>query len=262
MPEPLASALPIPDRGDNTPANAGVVETPPASGIPTPQTPAPAPVVPAAGAVSTETQQILDSLKAVQEQVTGLSERVDEFPPVAPEIPLEVETKPKWQPNSWDEFPDLVDKRAKEIVEETLAAKEQAIVDEKASVAAGQQEIDKDIDAKVAVLETQGRIPPVKDANNPDDVGRVFRRELYGLAAKMETLNLEEVTNQLSTMHQQGLHYDFKANKWLRVSAVNPGQNVPVGSSSSAGAGSPDSPSYETIHKARSLSELARRAGM
>ena len=245
MPEDLKSALPPQDPNDTTPAVT-------------------APAVPAAPTVSPETQKILDTLNGINEQVQGLTASVEEIqareitPPAVPEP--EPET-PKWTPKNWDDFPTLVETKAKEIVEQTLKEKEDAKVQTEQNQLNEQKRIDTDIDTNVSRLEAEGKIPKIVNADNVDDPGRSFRRELYGLASKMETLNLDMVSETLNTMHKQGIHYDFKANKWLRASMPNPGQNVPVGSSNSSGGGVVEGPGYDTIHKARSLSELARRAG-
>ena len=248
MPEPLNSALPPQDPNDTTPA---VTE----------------PIAPVAPTVSPETQKILDTLNGINEQVQGLTATVGEIQAKAEEeaaaavIP-ETEPEPaKWTPKGWEDFPTLVETKAKEIVENTLKEREDAKVQTEQNQLNEQKRIDQDIDTNVSRLETEGKIPKIVKADDVNDPGRSFRRELYGLASKMETLNLDMVSETLNTMHKQGIHYDFKANKWLRASAPNPGQNVPVGSSNSSGGGVVEGPGYDVIHKARSLSELARRAG-
>ena len=246
MPEPLANVLPPQDRNDTTPVGGAAPATP---------------ATPAEPAISTETQKILDTLKGLGDQVQGLAERVDEIelppppPPPTPEVP------PKWTPQSWDDFPALAAKKAEEAVTKVITEREEEAEEAKIREQEEQRTIDKQIDVKVSELESKGKIPPVKNAEDQNDPGRVFRRQLYGLAANMDTLNLEAVTEEVIFRNAHGFQYDIKAGKWLRVNPVNPGQGAPVGSSNTGGAGA-EGPSYETIHKARSLSELARRAGM
>ncbi len=240
MPEPLNNALPIPTDP--------IVED--------------KKIDPPAPAATPETQKILDTLKGIGEQVQGLSDRVDNFEiPVVKDSKLEEKPPAKWQHNSWDDFPNLAAEKAKEVVEQTFAEREKAVKDTEDARKQELGNIDKEIDVKVGALETQGKIPAIKNADDPNDLGRGFRKQLYGLASKMETLNLEMVAETINQMNSQGFQYDFKANKWLRANPVNPGQNAPVGSSNFGGSGT-EGPTYETIHKARSLSELARRAGM
>ena len=244
MPEDLKKALPAQDPNDTTPAGTEPAVIPPT--------------------VSPETQKILDTLNGINEQVQGLTASVEEIQARETTPPAEPEPEPepaKWTPKGWDDFPTLVETKAQEIVDRTLKEKEDAKVKTEKAQVDEQTRIDNDIDTNVSRLETEGKIPKIVKADDVNDPGRSFRRELYGLASKMETLNLDMVSETLNTMHKQGIHYDFKANKWLRSAAPNPGQNVPVGSSNSSGGGVVEGPSYDTIHKSRSLSELARRAG-
>ena len=82
------------------------------------------------------------------------------------------------------------------------------------------------------------------------------------MAADLGTTNLAEISNNLSNLHAQGIHYDFKSKKYLRTGGVNPGQDSPIGSSGGSVGSDNSGPKYEIIHKAKSLSELKRLAGM
>lgn len=255
--DPLKNALPVVDP--NNPPEGG---TPPAGG----GTPPAAPTPPA---LSPESTKILETLQGMNETVQGIKSEWDDFkdnyqtPPAAAPAPgtppAGGEPAPTWKPKSWDDFPALAEQKASEAVQKVLddakAAKDQA---DKAD-----QEISNEIDTQVASLEAKGKLPPVGNASDPNDPGRRARAELYGLASRMGTMNLEMVADTMTQLHSTGMHYDFKSNSWQRTNPKPAGQIAPVGSSQgSGGAMGSEGPSYDTIHKARSLSELARRAGM
>lgn len=208
---------------------------------------------------------VLEQISSLTETLSGLTESVEAIqgdidgiknPPAALEKPS------TYQPKTWDDIP----KTAKEIAEQTYEEKETAKRDaedkRKTEEAAGEKKIQEDINTQISSLEKSGSIPPIKDASNENDPGRSARRELFGLAADLGTTNLEKVAETMNNLNKQGIHYDFKSKKYLRSSTVNPGQDSPVGSSGfSSGAGQGTGPNYQTIHKAKSLSELARLAG-
>ncbi|MEM3170004.1 MAG: hypothetical protein QW838_04450 [Candidatus Nitrosotenuis sp.] len=216
--------------------------------------------------------QIQDIQSAVESSASSDLEEPEESK--EPEADAEpAEGSYKWTPQSWDDFPKLVDDKAKKIAaevvrEEINKIQEEAQRAEQETIEASQK-VDQEIDAIANKLEKEGKLPPITDPDDKNDPGRLFRKEFYGLAARMGIANLplEEAMRQaaetVALLNQQGIHYDPDANKWLR-SETKPtaSQTAPVGSSSATTGASSGGPDYEVIKRARSLSELARRAGM
>lgn len=212
--------------------------------------------------------KIMETLTSLSEQVTGVVEKVDgiqgkwdEFEQnQTPPADDKKDNPPEFQPKTWDDFPAKAKEVAQEVVTQTLQEREDAANEARRVAEETQTTIAQQIDDKTTELEKAGKLPVIKDPNDKNDPGRMARKELYGLAAKMDTLNLDQVADTLNTMHEQGIFYDYETNKYLRRSS-KARQNSPVGSSNQS-TGSTQGPDYATIHKAGSLTELARRAGI
>ena len=195
----------------------------------------------------------------VQEGLDGLKEEIDGVK--NPIVEEKKEDPPKFQPKSWDDIP----KTAAEIAEQTYERKEKEkqdkVTQEKLEAEEADKNIQKEIDTQMSALEKSGMIPPIKDAGDERDPGRSARRELFGMAADMGTTNLEKVAETMNELNKQNIHYDFKSKKYLRTDGAHVGQDSPIGSSGRySGSDADTGPSYKTIHKAKSLSELARLA--
>lgn len=211
--------------------------------------------------------KLIETLQGIQAEMTALRSEWDDAQanPPAPVAPAPATPEPQpdaWAPKSWNEFPEKAKEVAKEVVKEELESLTAAERAEQERIAAESKAIDDEIETATEDLVKKGKLPPVVDPNDPNDQGKVLRRELYGLAAKMDTMNLEMVADTMNQLHKQGVHYDFKSSQWLRQGS-NASQNAPVGSSNMGGGmASEGGGDYQVIHKARSLGELARRAGM
>lgn len=218
---------------------------------------------------NSETKAILDQITALNETIGSLQTNLETIQTDVDEIKTPTKTeeeveaeKPKYQPKSWDDIPRTAKEIAEKTYEEREAAKQAATEKAKADEEAADKKIQDEINTQVEVLEKAGTLPPIKDANNENDPGRLARRELFGLASDLGSTNLTEVSNNLSNLHAQGIHYDFKSKKYLRTGGVNAGQDSPIGSSGGSIGSDNSGPNYQMLHKAKSLSELKRLAGM
>lgn len=220
-------------------------ETPPPAQPPVATPPAPS--------VDAKIMETLESVGATLNDVDARLQNVETQiqPPAAPE--------PSWKPQTWDDFPKLVEEKGRAVAEEIIKQRDEAVVnaqkEEQAQVAA----INTEFDNQLVKLEQAGKLQPVKDANDPNDPGRLERKELFSLAAKTETLNLEAVNDIRVTMREQGLTYDMQAGKFLRTNTPPSGALAPVGSSSgTTGSQDVSNLDYKTIHNS-SMDALVRR---
>ena len=214
---------------------------------------------------STETKKIIEQITTLNETIGGLQTNIETIQadvdalatPATPEP-----DKPKYQPKSWDDIPKTAEDIAQQVYDRNEKARRDAEAKRQEEETAADKNVQKEINVQVEALEKAGTIPPIKDANNENDPGRMARREIFGLAADLGTTNLDKVAETLSNLNKQNIHYDFKSKKYLRTSGVNPGQGSPIGSSGASAGSSGGGPDYKMIHKAKSLSELKRMAGM
>ena len=165
-----------------------------------------------------------------------------------------------FQPDTWD---DVLNKQ-KEIAEETLEEKETKRVQEsqerERQQRVARETIDKEFDKQIKEAEEAGNLTPIKDPKDENDPGRQARKELFGLAIKFGTTNLSGVAEELKIMHEQGLAFDPKANKTIRVKPSGFGRMAPVGSSSTTTGTAPTvGLSYDELHKS-SLDALIERS--
>jgi hypothetical protein len=196
-----------------------------------------------------------ETLQAITERIGGLEEKL---------TPTEPEPEPQptegWQPKTWDDIPKLVEEKGKEIAEQTLAERDKANKEAEEARAAELKSIDVEFDRQLEELEDKGIIPKIVNAEDPNDPGRQARKELFGRAASLKTIDLISVGNDLHQLHENGLGYEPGTNKIIRSKPNVAGMNSPVGSSSSRGySGSKPSVSYKELHEARSMDELVER---
>ena len=208
-----------------------------------------------------ELQAIQDSIAKLGESVESVIGRVDNFETTlqgiaSPPVVEEPAPQPKWQPKTWDEFPQMAEQVARQIVEETEAQKLAHAEEIKKQEQDVVTQIDKDFDATLQKLEDDGLIPSIKDAKNPDDPGKVVRKELFALGVKYNSPDLASMASLRNELVTNGFSFDYKSGKILR----NPsplGAGAPVGSPS-GNSGGGNKPSYKEIH-ALSMDEMIRR---
>ena len=216
---------------------------------PTPETP-PAPPEP------TESEKIQQVLSGIQENISKeIGEIKDKVSQVEEHVkPAEPEPK-AWEPQSWEE----VDQRAREHAQEEV---KRIKAEEDAAIRAQEDQrksIDKEFDDQLSTLEKAGRIPTIKDNNNPDDPGNIARRELFGLGVKYGSPNLSAMADLAETLHKEGVRYDARQGQMVKDKQPTPGQTAPVGSSSRTTENA-TKPTYKDIHNL-SMDQLVRRYG-
>lgn len=265
-------------------ANQGPI--PPASypGVQPPQPPAPAPDPNAAPAWATGLISAVDQVRQTQ---TELTQRLDELggeyvdpgagaggagnqPPAggtpAPGTPNPNDPYSGWKPKDWEDVPRTAQQIARTEVEQALSARDQAANDANERAARARQDADRALDTKVRDLETQGVIPKVVNAQDPNDPGRTAQRELYSRALYENTDDLVRVAQDIKFHHERGFTWDPQNSRWLETNRPPAGMYAPVGGASGPGAmpgqAGAQKPTYAQIHSARSLSALAARAGM
>ncbi|HJZ04275.1 MAG TPA: hypothetical protein VJ327_00235 [Patescibacteria group bacterium] len=219
------------------------------------------PSAPAPDDKGKELQAIQDSISKLGETVNTVMGRFDEFENKFSEISTPPDTtppsnEPKWKPSTWDEFPEMAREVAKEVLTEAEQLRLQQQEDAKKQEQDVLSQIDKDFDSQLQKLESDGLIPPVKNANDPQDLGRLVRKELFALGVKYNSPDLTSMANLRNEFVSNGFSFDYKTGKILR----NPsplGATAPVGSPSGVTGGN-DKPSYKEIH-ALSMDEMIRR---
>lgn len=240
---------------------------------PGPPTPPPAPAVdpntPPAWA-----QALIDNVAEVHRTNQALAQRFEELddPNTQPPGPPAPAPNPDdkyagFKPGDWPDIPRKAEEIATEVVQRELTARDQAAQEASERASAARRQADQALDAKVTELEAGGIIPKVVNAADPNDPGRLAQRELYSRALYENTDDLARVANDIKFYHEKGFKWDVQNNRWLEVNRPPAGMYAPVGSSGAGaagggGGGGTNKPSYQEIHGARSLTELAQRAGM
>lgn len=165
-------------------------------------------------------------------------------------------------PKSWEDVDKYVQTKVQEGVQAGIQQFQGELTQAQKDAKAAEDAVNKELDAAVDALQNEGFLPPISNPNDSNDPGRVARRELYGVAAKLGTTDLAAVAKTvLPTYHQQGKMYDPITDSLIDYNPRQPGAQAPIGSSvTTTGAGG-NKPTYEEIHKARSFSELRARAG-
>lgn len=217
-----------------------------------PETPAPDP-----NAQLLETLNNLDArFGEIETQLSELSQKVP-APAPAPDKPSE-----EWVPGSWNEVVEASVNKTKE----ELAAEQARLEDEKRKATEQEQEaiaqLHRSFDEQITQLEKEQVIPSVKDKADPNDPGRKARQEIYAYAAQMDTTNLVEAARSLKVIHETGMTFDPKTQKFIKSNVTPSGIDAPIGSSSSTTGVPGSGPSYEQIHKARSMDELIKLSGI
>lgn len=232
-----------------------------------PTTPAaPAPAAPAdntppewAQALVEQTQRLTEQNEALQAEVASLK---------TPPAPTPEPTDPykDWHPKSWSDVPrtaeQIAEEKARTVVNEELEAREAARKEAEEAANNARKEVDDELDKAEAELIKGGLLPAVTNDKDPSDPGKVARKELYGLAYKFQTTDLHAVAQQMKANHDAGIKYDPETDSYLKVNTPPAGSYAPVGSSSAATGPSSGKPTYKDIHEAKSLYELAARAGL
>lgn len=218
----------------------------------TPITPPVAPETPPADEVPAWAQALIDQNKDLNDRLAGFEEKLT---PVVEEPVVETPTE-DWTPKSWADVDARAEEKAQQIVEQTLAQKEQAQLSAQQAEQQTAQEVDQFLDAQVEELTKANSLPAVVNENDPNDPGKLAQRELYGFALSLGTADLKTSHATLDALHNAGKQFDFVKMELVDKNPAGAGADVPVGSSSSGGAGTSTKPDYKTIHN-MSMAALA-----
>ncbi len=222
---------------------------------------------------------ILEGLGKLSDTVSTITERLDTFDetlegikqgagqPAAPATPAPgAPAAPTWKPKTWDEFPQKAEEIAGAVVDKKLKEREDAAVreTEEAKKQAEQlrSQIDEDFDRQFEALEKGGAIPSVADVKDPNDPGKVVRKELFALGIKYNSPDLVAMAQLRDEWVKNGYTLDLNIqdpskSKWIKSNPSPFGAGAPVASSSRSAA-SKTGPTYKEIHSL-SMDEMIRR---
>lgn len=206
-----------------------------------------------------------DSIKEINEKVSGFEEQFANLAPATPQEPVTTPVDPnndprKAPPQDWGALRDEIEQTAAEKAEAIVKAKEDARQKEIEENRQNEEKLNKTFDQMADEAVTKGFIPAITNQDDPDDAGKAGRRELFGYAAKLGTTNLLDVAENLKTLNEQGIHYDVKLGKLIQAEYRPQGMNVPVGSSANR-TGTPQGSKIDPMTiKRMSLDQLAKMA--
>jgi len=200
------------------------------------------------GKITTLLEDVTTKFDSLEERINGL-ERPDE---PAAEIITEA-------PNSWDDVYATAEARAKAAYADAQDEREQNIVAEQQAIDDKNRELDVSIDTRLAKLEKDGNFPKIINDNDPNDPGRMARAELFGLASKLGTLDLDTVSDTLNAAHEAGRTFSYQLGKFIKSGSQPSGADAPI----SAPGGTTTAPKMtnKAINQARSLDEIASTWG-
>lgn len=195
-------------------------------------------------ALSTMSATYEEKLSAMQEEIASLRQPAE---PVAP-----ANQNPEgWIPKSWDEIPKVVEERAAEATRRVIEENDKARAEAEEMRRTAVKEFDQEIDEQVAKLEKEGKLVPIANQDDPNDPGRIQRRQLFGLASNMGTTQLDQVADTLHIAWNSGQEYDWKSKSFVQSRTKPAGFDAPVTSSSArTGSGRPVL-TYKDIHNAK-----------
>ncbi len=257
-PAPVAPVVPQPAAPVGDPSQPVPFEL----GTPGEHQPAPAPVA-QPEAMPAWAEQFTNSMN---EKVTSLEAALatNNQPAPAPAAPTSTESElAALNPQSWDQVDKYVAEKIQTGVQNGIEQFTTSLQQQNAQAQQAKDAVDAELDAAVATLERSNIIPPITNPNDRNDPGRMARRELYGLAAKLGTTDLNAVaTTTMATLHAQGKMYDPITDSIIDGAPAVPGASAPIGSSTGTTGMNQTGPTYADIHGARSMDELRARAGL
>lgn len=248
------TAPPVADPSDPVPFEFGTPTAPP---------PEPTPAAPA-DEVPSWAKQFMGSIDERLNKFEGAlqEEPAGDQPIGAPAPPAQSELAAR-NPQGWEDVDKYVSEKIQQGVQQGIEGFTNNLHQQNEQAQQAEAKVNQELDAAVDALQSEGLIPAIQNDNDRNDPGRVYRRELYGAAAKLGTTNLREVALlTLKPLHDQGKLYDPISDSVIDYNAPVPGANAPIGSSTTSTGFGPQVPTYEQIHKARSLSELRERSGV
>lgn len=202
------------------------------------------------GKLNESVQNLDDRLNGIEEQVQAVAN-----PPLPP---APIEPEPEWKPKTWDEFPKLAEEVAKKTFQQIEDEKIKRDNDLVAQQKVLQEQIDADFDEQLTKLEKEGAIPPVGKMDDPNDAGKLARKELFAIGIKYGTPDLVAIAAMRNDQMAAGYTFNIEEKKWIKSNPSPFGAGAPVGSSSKT-ASVVGKPTYAEIH-GLSMDEMVRRA--
>lgn len=269
-PTPQFQPAPTPAPAPVQPVNDPSAPAPFSLGTPgeLPQQPAPQPQAEQTPAWA---QQFITSM---DERLTGVEAAISAETGTDPNAPIGTpqpgQTQPGTQselaalnPRDWNDVDKYVNEKIQAGVQNGIQQFTDGINTQNTQAQQAKAQVDQELDNQVAALQNEGMLPPITNPNDRNDPGRIYRRELYGAAAKLGTTDLRAVAQlTLAPLHAQGKIYDPLTDSTIDYAPAQPGAQAPIGSSTTTTGQAPSGPSYKDIHQARSFDELRARAGM
>lgn len=213
--------------------------------------------------------KLVETLNGLSEKLDGVTSRLDNLETQNAQGAEDEDTEDAaptegWKPETWDDIPEVAQQIAEDTVNQAFEERQVAAEEAKAQEAENQKQIDTYIDSQIKSLEDANVIPKVVNMQDENDPGRAARRELFGLAARLGTMDLSRTQEVIDVLHKTGQRYDPRANNgqgiFLRGSNTPlPGASAPVASSSGSSGFSSQGPTYKDIHQSRSLDDIVRR---
>jgi len=205
----------------------------------------------------TLSQQLTETLNAINERVGGLEEKIDSSIPKEELPPQEEEP---WKPKTWGDFVTKAEEVANQTLERRIAESREQDELAKAEEQAVLNDIDKEFDVALGELEKSNYIPRIVDANNPEDEGRKARKELFGLGVYYNSPDLHKMADVRSKLHEAGYvcQTDNEGKPNIIKKKPTPGGRMAPISSPSGGVSKGNTPTYKDIHNL-SMDEIIRR---
>lgn len=151
---------------------------------------------------------------------------------ISPQKEEQEDMRSPWEKENRAPTKDELDSYFDSRLEQRLQAETQQVATQQQELERQRQEFNNRIDAELATLRKNGKLPEIKDPNNPNDPGRMAERQLLEAA----------LNNKTSSMYEAyAIHFN-----WDKQPA---GADAPIGGMTGGDVGSSaDSYSYEDIH--------------
>jgi hypothetical protein len=211
---------------------------------------------------------LMGELKGLNESIQNMNTQIEEIKAGQNvEVPIDPANDPdNAPPKDWKSLREEIRTEAETKAEEKIKAKEEAEEAKQLEIKEAEKEWDNKFDEMAEKAVKEGLLPEIKDAKDPNDAGNRARKDLFGFAAKVGTIELLDVADIVKDYNSRGMHFiipdgkEPKDGSWKQSEYKAQGKNVPIGSSSNRVVTSGDGRlSYNERHR-MSMDQLARRA--
>jgi len=169
------------------------------------------PMQPAAPPMPDWAQDVIDAAQALQNPPAG-----DDWPE---------------RGQTWGEFRKAVQQEAQQIANNTIQAYQAEQVQAAQNAASMAAVENQRYDMTEMQLQQLGLLPAVMDPNNPNDPGRLAKRELYAYTIAMGGQgpeNLGPAATALKALHDSGVYFDVAQNKLIRRGSQSAAAQAPI----------------------------------